>query len=77
MFFNGKKLTVSIATKSINSVLIHTGVNIDPEGAPIDASGLDSDMNLKNIKEFAINVMNRYNEELADIVLASTKTRGV
>ncbi len=77
IFVNGKKLSVSIATKSLTSVLIHTGVNILSEGAPIPVSSLQSDLNIKDIKKFAINVMNIYNEELKAIVLASTKVRGV
>ena len=32
---------------------------------------------LKDVKEFAIEVMKNYSEELDDIVLASTKVRGV
>lgn len=77
LFINGKKLSVSIATKSINSVLIHTGLNILSEGAPIPVSGLKSDLNMTNIKEFAFEVMKNYNEELDDIILSSTKVRGV
>ena len=69
LFVNDKKLSVSIA--------IHTGVNIISDGAPIKVSGLKSDLNMTNIKEFAINVMTNYNEELEDIILASTKVRGV
>ena len=77
LFINNKKLSVSIATKSLTSVLIHTGVNILSEGAPIEVSGLDSDLNIKDIKNFALEVMQRYSEEIDDIVLASTKVRGV
>ena len=77
LFVNDKKLSVSIATKSVNSVLIHTGVNVISDGAPIEVSGLKSDLNMTNIKEFAINVMKNYNVELEDIILASTKVRGV
>ena len=77
LFVNGKKLSVSIATKSLTSVLIHTGVNILSEGAPIPVSGLESDLNIKDIKRFALNVMKRYSEEIDDIIMASTKVRGV
>ena len=77
LFVNDKKLSVSIAAKSVNSVLIHTGVNVISDGAPIEVSGLKSDLNMTNIKEFAINVMKNYNVELEDIILASTKVRGV
>ena len=73
----GKKLSVSIATKSTTSILIHTGLNIVSEGAPVKASGLTSELGITDIKEFALEVMKRYSEELEDINLASTKVRGV
>lgn len=77
LFVNNKKLSVSIATKSLTSVLIHTGVNILSEGAPIEVSGLESDLEIKDIKEFAKEVMERYVSEIDDIIMASTKVRGV
>ncbi len=77
LFINDKKLSVSIATKSMTSVLIHTGVNILAEGAPIPVSALKTDLKIEDIKEFAIEVMKNYSEEIDDIVLASTKVRGV
>lgn len=75
LFIDNKKLTVSIATKSLTSVLIHVGVNIDPSGAPVDAIGLDS-LNISDIREFANNVMVKYSQEIDDIILASTKVTG-
>ena len=77
LMIDGKKLSVSIATKSTTSILIHTGLNILSEGAPVKASGLTSELGIVDIKEFAIEVMKRYSEELEDINLASTKVRGV
>ena len=77
LFINNKKLSVSIATKSLTSVLIHTGVNILSEDAPIEVSALESDLGIKDVKNFAIDVMNRYSKEIEDIVFASTKVRGV
>ena len=77
LMINGRKLSVSIATKSITSVLIHTGLNIVSEGAPIAASGLESELGISDIRGFAIEVMKRYSEEIEDIILASTKVRGV
>ncbi len=77
LMIDGRKLSVSIATKSITSVLIHTGLNILSEGAPVKASGLKSELGIDNIEEFAVEVMKRYSEELDDIVLASSKVRGV
>ncbi len=77
LMINGRKLSVSIATKSITSVLIHTGLNIISEGAPVKASGLTSELGIDDIKDFALEVMNRYSNEIEDIILASTKVRGV
>ena len=77
LMIGGKKLSVSIATKSITSILIHTGLNIISEGAPIEASGLTSELGITDIKEFAVEVMKRYSQELEDIEYAAAKVRGV
>ena len=77
LFVNDKKLSVSIATKSMTSVLIHTGLNILSDGAPIPVSGLKSDLGIEYVKEFAQEVMENYSNEIDDIILASTKVRGV
>ena len=77
LFFDDKKLTVSIATKSATSVLIHTGVNIISEGAPVSASGLSSELGISDIKGLAQEIMTNYADEIDDIILASTKVRGV
>ncbi len=72
-----KKLSVSIATKSVTSGLIHTGLNIDPTGAPVDACGLTTDLGITEIEEFAKTVMKRYIEENSEIIDAGCKVRGV
>ena len=77
LMINGRKLSVSIATKSMTSILIHTGLNILSENAPVAASGLTSELGINDIEEFAREVMKRYSEEIEDIKLASTKVRGV
>lgn len=77
LMIGGRKLSVSIATKSQTSVLIHTGLNIESDGAPVKASGLTSELGIIDIKDFANTIMKRYSEEIDDIVLASTKVRGV
>lgn len=75
LFVNGKKLSVSIATKSLTSVLLHVGINIDPTGAPIEAIGLDF-LKIDDIKGFAQEIMVKYSQEIDDIMLASTKVIG-
>ncbi len=77
IFADNKKLTVSIATKSLTSVLIHFGINIDPKGAPIAASGLKTDLNIQNIKEIAKELLDNYNKEINSIKNAVCKVRGV
>lgn len=77
LYVGNKKLTVSIATKSATSVLIHTGVNIISDGAPIDACGLKNDLNIDDIEQFAKEILENYANEIDDIVMASTKVRGV
>ena len=77
LFYNKSKLSVSIATKSITSVLIHLGINIDSESAPVKACGLKSELNLENITEIANNIINNYCEEHEGIIKASCKVRGV
>ena len=40
LFYNNKKLSVSIATKSTVSTLVHTGINLVSTGAPISVSSV-------------------------------------
>jgi len=77
LFYEGGKLSVSIATKSMTSVLIHVGINITAEGAPVKASGLESEMLLKNLAEIAQNIINNYCLECEQILSATCKVRGV
>lgn len=77
LFYNGGKLSVSIAAKSVNSVLIHLGINIDSSGAPVKAAGLESDINIKNCEEVAKQIMLNYCKEYNEIINASCKVKGV
>lgn len=77
LFIGEKKLSVSIATKSITSSLIHFGLNIDAEGAPVNAADLQKDVGVTDVKEFAIEIMQKYSDEVEDICLAACKVRGV
>ena len=77
LFVNGKKLSVSIATKSITSTLIHFGLNIDAEGAPVNAADLTSDVGVNDVQKFALDLLYNYQQEVKDIKLAASKVRGV
>ena len=73
LIIDNKKLTVSIATKTMTSILIHTGINIDSTGAPVSACGLTNDLGITDIEVFAEEVMQLYSEEIDDIILAAAK----
>ena len=77
LFVNDKKLSVSIATKSITSSLIHFGLNIDATGAPINAADLTKDVGIEDVKTFATELLNTYKNEVEDINYATCKVRGV
>ncbi len=76
LFFDNRKLSVSIATKSSTSCLIHTALNIIKEGAPVQASDL-TEIGIKDIKQFATEIMEKFKEETESIKDAVCKVRGV
>lgn len=69
------KLSVSIATQSITSTLIHTGFNIETEGTPVATVGL-AELGV-DAAAFAAELLRRYADEVEDIWLARCKVRGV
>jgi hypothetical protein len=62
------KLSVSIATASATSTLIHTGFNVETEGTPVPTVGL---------AELGAELLRRYADEIEDIWLARCKVRAV
>ena len=78
LFLDKRKLTVSIATLTPVSTMIHTGVNITGKNAPVPAIGL-ADMGLDMDEVFQIGKSLRlaYVEEYEQIKLARCKVRGV
>ena len=70
-----KKLTVSIVTASAVSVLLHLGINIDAEGAPVDAVGLgDLKIDAKKLTE---KVLTWFSTEFESVERATVKVRPV
>ena len=69
-----RKLSISIATLSPVSSLIHFGINVVSTGAPVPAKGL-ADYGLAP-RLFAQEVMRRYAAEMDSILAATTKVRG-
>ncbi len=76
-FQETKKLSVSICTVSPTSILIHTGLNINPEGAPVEAAGLETHLHLQNIQALATSCMRLLTEEWADTKRSTYKVRAV
>jgi hypothetical protein len=68
---DGKKLTVSIATASPTSTLIHFGINVNPSGAPVPAIGLE-ELGI-DPADFARAVLERIDAELEGIAHARSK----
>ncbi len=75
LYYDDRKLTVSIAAPSSSTCLIHLGINVDPAGAPVPAVGL-SEMRL-DPRTILIELLARYGDELAAIAHATTKVRTV
>ena len=77
LFLGPRKLSVSIATVTPVSVVIHTGINIRPGDAPVPAAGLD-DLGLARAwEEIATGVMQAYAKETEGVRLARCKVRAV
>jgi hypothetical protein len=76
-FQDRKKLSVSICTVSPTSVIIHAGLNIRSEGAPVEAAGLQSELGLENFQALAMTCMKTLCDEWEDINRSCCKVRGV
>ncbi|MBC7105140.1 MAG: DUF366 family protein [Firmicutes bacterium] len=78
LFYAGRKLSVSIATVSRVSALIHLGLNVDAAGAPVPAVGLlEMGFAEGELLEFARTVCRAYAGELEGAYLARCKVRAV
>ncbi len=77
LFIEGRKLSVSIVTASPVSVLLHLGLNIDSEGAPVKAIGLGEIFSEQQIQEFADYLLSRFKEEYQSVNRAAVKVRPV
>ncbi|MFH1654961.1 MAG: DUF366 family protein [Pseudomonadota bacterium] len=75
LYDDDAKLSVSIATLSMVSTLIHTAINIDSKNTPVKTKGLN-DYKISPLA-FALDVMKAYSHELESIKVARAKVRGV
>jgi len=76
LFQGGGKLSVSIATVTRVSTMIHTGLNISSKDTPIKTVSLP-ELGILDLKGFAVKVMNAYASEIEGIRMARCKVRGV
>jgi uncharacterized protein len=70
-----RKLTVSVATVSPVSTLIHTGVNVSSLNTPVPTLGLE-DLDVP-VDDFILKVLQGFINEMKGIELARCKVRGV
>jgi hypothetical protein len=75
VYLEMRKLTVSIAAPSEVSSLIHMGINVDPQGAPVPAAGLE-DAGIE-ARDLLGRLLDLYSRELADCSHAERKVRAV
>jgi len=70
-----RKLTVSVATASPVSTLIHLGINVSSENTPVPTLGLD-DLDVP-VDDFILKVLQGFINEMKGIEQARCKVRGV
>lgn len=75
LFVADRKLSVSIATVSPVSALVHLGINVDPAGAPVPAVGL-AQLGIDSSRA-AEEIAARYAEEIEDMQATQAKVRWV
>jgi uncharacterized protein len=73
LFIDQGKLSISIATASCVSTLIHIGLNINNEGTPVKTACL-SDYGIEPV-DFSMKILQRFNKEFSRIILASSKVK--
>lgn len=78
LFFEEKKLSVSIATITPVSVMIHFGINLRSRGAPVAALGLcELGLTEEAIRPLAEEILKAYATEMEGVRLARCKVRSV
>ena len=75
VFYDARKLTVSIAAPGPRSTLIHLGINVDPSGAPVGAVGL-AEMNIRPV-DLLEELLEAYRLEMESVDHATRKVREV
>lgn len=78
LYIGDRKLSISIATASPISIMIHAALNVVSEGTPVRAAGLyDLGYNDPQITEFGGKICSLYSREMHSVKMACCKVRGV
>ncbi|MFZ5644352.1 MAG: DUF366 family protein [Bacillota bacterium] len=78
LYLEDRKLSISIATSSPVSVMIHAALNINSDGTPVKTVGLyDRGYKDSDVENLGINVCRLYEKEMFSIRMACCKVRGV
>ncbi len=80
MYIAGKKLNVAIATTSISSSKIHLGINITSSGIPTHVNAtslLELGIKQEDIENIALDIAERYVNEISKIKEDVSKTRSI
>ena len=75
LFFEDKKLSISVCTVSPVSTLIHIGINISSLDTPVKTISLE-DLNI-DYNEFKIKILDRTQKEYTRILMAISKVKPV
>lgn len=75
VYYDDRKLTVSIAAPAADTCLIHLGINVDPDGAPVAAVGL-AEMGI-DPGELLASLLERFGAEMKACTYAAGKVRRV
>lgn len=75
LFLDDKKLSISIATVSMVSTLIHVGINISSVGTPVKTVSLE-DLNI-DAETFRVKILDRIDNEYSRIIGAVSKVKPV
>ena len=75
LYLRDRKLSVSVATVSPSSGLIHSGFNVRGEGAPVPAIGLD-ELGMEP-RDFAKRLLDAYGKEIEGAAQAAGKVKPV
>lgn len=76
LYWNGRKLSISIATRSANSVLVHFALNVRNEGTPVPTCALEQDFGVEALA-FGRALAADFVAEYESILMASRKARPV